>query len=86
MAHLLLHLADDVEVFARKWDACRSKLSHERLSDVLSSYFSILHGVGQGVTFENRNSVGNSFSALGHQTASLTRGEQGEHGGVDQGE
>jgi hypothetical protein len=86
MAHLLLHHADNVEVLGGKGSTSSDQLTHERLSNVLSSNFSILHSVGQGVTFKDRDGVSDTFSALSDQTTSLTSGEEGEDGSVDQGE
>jgi hypothetical protein len=86
MAHLFFHHADDVEVVGGKLSTSSNQLAHEGLSNILSSHFSILHSVRQGITLEDRDGVGDTFSTFSHQTTSFSSGEQGEYCSVDQGE
>jgi len=72
MAHLLLHLAHILEMLTGELDSASLQFTDESAGDVLTGYLQGVHGVRQGISFENRNSVCDTFTALSNQTACFT--------------
>jgi hypothetical protein len=72
VAHSLLNVSDLLEVGHVHWGARSLQFRDQLVRDFLSSNFNGLHSVGEGVTFENWHSVGDSLTTLSDQTSSCT--------------
>ena len=72
VAHLFLHVTDQVVVTLIDWLLVGLKLLNQLLSDVLPGYIYRLHGVRQCITFKDWHRVGNAFTTFSDETCRRT--------------